>query len=556
MAAIPEPRVAEAELALAGGDYAGALEATLASLAAADSGAARFLLGVLYLIDDRFVEAMQELEVAFRMLRDEGDLRAAARAAIELAGLHVGAFGHLSAGSGWVERARMVLDRVGPCVEWGHLELAAMACDRPDAEDLLASAERALAIAVEFGDGDLEVRALADSGLALVTAGRSREGFARLDAALAGLTAGEASMGAGAVAFCSMLSACDRTGDVRRAEEWTSIISGMIAPLGDRPRILRTHCRVTYGSVLCSIGRWAEGEALLLQALGPAEEPNLGHRALTTAHLAGLRIDQGRIDDAAELLAPFEDWVTSCGPLARVHLRRGRPDLAAAVLEQGLGELVGDALRASSLWTLLVEAELARGDVAAARAAAGRLGALASSVDVAMLRADAAVAAGRVLVAEGDTTGAVQAYHEAKGHLGDERQPKLATVRLELAEVLAAAGAGPAAIAEARAALACFERLGVTDGRDRAAALLRSLGDTGRVRGTASAEALADLTGREQEVLTLVCGGLTNAQIGERLYISPKTAEHHVGRILTKLGVRSRAEAAALAVRLGARGHD
>jgi DNA-binding CsgD family transcriptional regulator len=41
--------------------------------------------------------------------------------------------------------------------------------------------------------------------------------------------------------------------------------------------------------------------------------------------------------------------------------------------------------------------------------------------------------------------------------------------------------------------------------------------------------------------------GLTNAEIGGRLYITPKTAEHHVGRVLTKLGVRSRAEAAALA---------
>ena len=41
-------------------------------------------------------------------------------------------------------------------------------------------------------------------------------------------------------------------------------------------------------------------------------------------------------------------------------------------------------------------------------------------------------------------------------------------------------------------------------------------------------------------------------QIAERLYITKKTTEHHVGRVLAKLGVRSRAEAAALAVRLAA----
>jgi DNA-binding NarL/FixJ family response regulator len=52
-------------------------------------------------------------------------------------------------------------------------------------------------------------------------------------------------------------------------------------------------------------------------------------------------------------------------------------------------------------------------------------------------------------------------------------------------------------------------------------------------------------------VLDLVRRGLTNAQIGERLYISPKTAEHHVSSVLGKLGVRSRAEAAALSILAG-----
>ena len=49
-------------------------------------------------------------------------------------------------------------------------------------------------------------------------------------------------------------------------------------------------------------------------------------------------------------------------------------------------------------------------------------------------------------------------------------------------------------------------------------------------------------------MLALIRQGLTNREIGERLFISAKTAEHHVGRVLTKLGVKSRAEAAAVAI--------
>ena len=59
------------------------------------------------------------------------------------------------------------------------------------------------------------------------------------------------------------------------------------------------------------------------------------------------------------------------------------------------------------------------------------------------------------------------------------------------------------------------------------------------------------LTAREQEVLALVATGRTNRQIAEALFISPKTATVHVSNILSKLGVRSRVEAATIAHRLG-----
>ena len=62
---------------------------------------------------------------------------------------------------------------------------------------------------------------------------------------------------------------------------------------------------------------------------------------------------------------------------------------------------------------------------------------------------------------------------------------------------------------------------------------------------------LAVLSPREREVLTLVAKGRSNRQIAEELYISPKTASVHVSNILSKLGVSSRDEAAAVAHRLG-----
>jgi DNA-binding CsgD family transcriptional regulator/tetratricopeptide (TPR) repeat protein len=61
----------------------------------------------------------------------------------------------------------------------------------------------------------------------------------------------------------------------------------------------------------------------------------------------------------------------------------------------------------------------------------------------------------------------------------------------------------------------------------------------------------AGLTTRQHQVLELLVAGLPNAEISERLYVSPKTVEHHVSAILSKLGATSRGEAAALATELG-----
>src|SRR5205823_4996779 len=105
--------------------------------------------------------------------------------AIGLIDLHSSVLGNSAAANGWRARARRVLERMGPCVEWGYYEIAVIACDRPDVTALLASTERAFALAEQYGDRGLLVRALAESGLALVSCGRTVEGFNHLDEALA-----------------------------------------------------------------------------------------------------------------------------------------------------------------------------------------------------------------------------------------------------------------------------------------------------------------------------------------------------------------------------------
>jgi DNA-binding CsgD family transcriptional regulator/tetratricopeptide (TPR) repeat protein len=111
----------------------------------------------------------------------------------------------------------------------------------------------------------------------------------------------------------------------------------------------------------------------------------------------------------------------------------------------------------------------------------------------------------------------------------------------------------PAALRDA------FDRLSEMKARPAAAIVarkLRDLGERGVPRGPRSTtrENAAGLTARQQEVLVLMAQGLRNSEIAERLVVSQKTVDHHVSAILRKLGVSTRGQAAAEAVRLGLAG--
>ncbi len=132
-----------------------------------------------------------------------------------------------------------------------------------------------------------------------------------------------------------------------------------------------------------------------------------------------------------------------------------------------------------------------------------------------------------------------------------------AVARWRNAEALVAAGDREAAVPVAAAAMAAAERLGaawLAGELESLAARARLRLDDGDGAAPVASEESEDpfgLTPRERQVLALVAAGATNREIGRQLYMAEKTASVHVSRILSKLDVRSRTEAAGVAHRLG-----
>jgi DNA-binding CsgD family transcriptional regulator len=342
---------------------------------------------------------------------------------------------------------------------------------------------------------------------------------------------------------CRAIVTCSQAFEVDRARQWIRASEEFIRRYGAVH--LYTTCRAHYGGLLFGQGKWDEAEVELRSALhiGVSAERAVYGEAL--AKLAELRIAQGNLEEAAELLRGFEDHFAAAHPWAQIHLRRGEPERAATILDRQLdsGEQCLDWV---PMCELRVEVDLALGDVGLATARAAQLAEFGRPTKCLAVAARCERAYGRVRLAAG-------AMDEAVRHLGraldacDRLDLRYEAGRTHL--LLARAfgeGRRTNAVAEARAALDAFDRLGATADGDESAAYLRELGvraaRTGR-RGTPT------LTPRESEVLALLAHGMSNREVAERLFLTRKTVEHHVRSVLGKLGVSNRAEAAAYAVR-------
>ncbi len=544
MKSSPENNLDSGQAALVAGDWERARVSFEEAIKEEDSPEAHDGLGQALWWLNRIEPAHRHRSHAYLMFKKQGDLRRAGYIAAWLAREQVFLHANVSAMKGWFARAERLLGEAGPCVEAGWL-LILRASMLAAPGELEGQAEEAIRIALDYDDTDLEAMALAFCGLARVALGRIDEGMSALDEAMAVATGGEV-VGFMAISeiFCVTLSACELAGDLVRTEHWCRAAADYARQ--HNCRFLSAYCRTTYGGLLITSGRWRDAESELLQAI---DTFGTGHRALrvhAVLKLADLRVCQGRLEEAQALLSGYEDQGGAVLPLARLYMARGEAAMARATMEQALRAEGASSLYRAPLLLLMVEVLVALNDVEGAHRAARQLTELAQEAQSTLLLAQADLAEGQVRRWLSEA-GAADYFQSALDRLRAYEQSLLASrARLEMARLLKESDhAG--AVTWGRAALASFERLGASHEADEAAGLLRELGVSGRAGARlAVAEGVGRLTEREEEVLALVARGLSNREIAERLVISAKTAEHHISRVLSKLGAKSRAEAVAL----------
>ena len=470
---------------------------------------------------------------AYHRYRRIEDARGAARMAMWVASDHLDFRGDDAVCAVWLRRARTLLDGHPPGAELGFVllleaDVALLADNDPRTAERIA--ETALALARACDEIDVEVVALAILGAALIASGAIVEGLQRLDESAALAVSEEfGDTAAPGWALCHTVSGCADAGDFGRADQWSRALHSWSATW--RARHFFGICRTSYGGVLTTRGEWPLAEEELATALTDLSSTRPALAAPTTVRLAELRARQGRPEEARALFEsalPFHHAVVGLGAL---DLEAGDHRTAIEAAERILRRLddasVLDRLPALEL---LARAHTAAGDAERARAALDQPEA--AGLATPYLRGRVLLVRGEVLVGAGELEGARQAAEDAVDLFSGCSAPyETARARLVLAGALEAAGRPDRAAVEAQAARQALELLGARDdarGRD---------GSTGR------------LSPREVDILRLVAQGCSDAQIAERLFLSPHTVHRHVANLRRKLGASSRAAAVAIATK-------
>jgi ATP/maltotriose-dependent transcriptional regulator MalT len=466
-------------------------------------------------------------ERAYRVYRGTGDVCGAARMAMWLASDHLKFRGDDELALAWVACGRALVSGHEPCTETGFIrvleaDMALLAkCDPASAERL---AREALDLARGIADVGVEVVALAVLGSALVASGSAEEGLSRLDEAAA-LAVGEefAETIAPGWALCHTVSAYAEVGDFGRAAQWCRALHSWSATW--HARHFFGVCRTAYGQVLAAGGDWPTAEQELQSAMADLCASRPGLVAPTAVRLGRLRSRQGNHAEARRLFEAALPLPAAITALGELDLAGGDPTAAADAADRALRRL-GDASVLDRLpaLELLARARAAGGDRAGAAAAAEQVECQATRFATPYMRGRGRLVRAEVLLAGGDHDAARRSAEDAVDLFGACSAPyEAAQARMLLSEALRALGRLERAEAEARSAREAFALLGT--------------------RRPSRPNRSEELSLREADILRLVAGGLSDAQIAGRLFLSVHTVHRHVANIRTKFGVSSRAAA-------------
>lgn len=536
-----EAQLVEGSEALKRADWDAAAEWFEAAVAAGGSPDAHAGLGEADWWRGDLAGAMRNRERAYAGYRRDQRFAEAFEMGLLLVLDLQGHVGNYAAAAGWLARIERLATDEGLEGTRGWLLLAESGMDiDPVIGEQLAL--EALEYGREVGDADLELCSLSQAGTHAVRQGRYSDGIGLLDEAMAGSLGGEADSG-GTVVFasCNMMVSCIDACDFERAKEWVQAADRFAERVGCP--FLYAECRTVYGGILFATGNWPTAETELEAAIVSAEDVVPAFFAQARATLAELRLAQGRLAEATHLVQGVEDHPWAVPVVAQLHMVGGRAGAAESVLHRRIS-VVGDGhLERSRLEELLGDVEITQSRLRAAAERGEALMDLADRVDSLVVLARANRLLGKAFAASDHHEAAQVHLHKALILFsGLAMTYEVAVTRVALAASLAP----EAAHMELQRAIRTLDGLGAQRDADRAARLVRELGKTMGFRGGSRSDGV--LTKREEEVLALLAEGMTNPEIAQRLFISRKTVEHHVARVLSKLGVRNRTEAAQHAV--------